>query len=237
MMQLDEDEQRALRHKASEATLEALRALGGEAQRRAIYEHALAHAGFTERELQAPPPEAAGDKFKSLVDHNLAWALTGLRRDGLVENPSRGAWRLAGAALEPVEPLVSSTAPLPRLAELQAMRYRDYPRTPEWRQVRAAALLRAGNACALDASHTEDLEVHHRSYERRGAELPTDVTVLCRQCHRVHHEANGRPRRSSVAPPASPALDVCIAPLPASHGKSRPAPTSLLGRLFGRRAA
>jgi 5-methylcytosine-specific restriction endonuclease McrA len=220
MVQLDDDERRALRHKAREATLEALRALGGEAQRRAIREHALAQAGFTERELSASPPEAAGDKFESLVHHNLAWALTNLKRDGLVERTAHAVWRLAGAALEPVEPLVSSTAPPDRLTELQTMRYRDYLRSPEWRQVRAAALLRAGNACALDASHTEDLEVHHRSYERRGAELPTDVIVLCQPCHRLHHQAHGRPSRPVAT---------------ANEPRSKPA--SLFSRLLNRRAA
>jgi hypothetical protein len=221
MVPLDDDERRALRHKAREATLEALRALGGEAQRRAILDHALAQAGFTERELAASPPEAAGDKFRSLVDHNLSWALTNLKRDGLVKNPAWSVWRLAGAALEPIEPLVSTTAPPDRLAELQTMRYDDYLRTPEWRQVKAAALLRASNACALDASHTEDLEVHHRSYERRGAELPTDVIVLCQPCHRLHHQANGRPSRP-VAPSTVP-------------GPAKP--SSFFSRLLNRRAA
>jgi 5-methylcytosine-specific restriction endonuclease McrA len=202
MLQLGDDERRALRQKAREATLDGLRALGGEARRGAVREHALRHGGFTERELAAAAPEAAGGKYATLVEHNLAWALTQLKRDGLVENPRRGVWRLAGAALEPVEPLVGSRAAPDRLVELNTMAYREYLRTPEWRQVRAAALLRAGNACALDTTHTEDLEVHHRTYERRGAELPTDVIVLCRECHRVHHAAFGRPARDAGPEPA-----------------------------------
>jgi 5-methylcytosine-specific restriction endonuclease McrA len=111
--------------------------------------------------------------------------------------------RLAGAACGPVEPLLV----VDRAAQLARMSYRRYLRTPEWRQIRAAALLRAGNACALDASHTENLEVHHRTYERRGAELPTDLIVLCHACHQHHHQALDRPE------------------------------PSLLGRLLGRRAA
>jgi 5-methylcytosine-specific restriction endonuclease McrA len=66
-------------------------------------------------------------------------------------------------------------------------------RSPEWRQTRAAALVRASYCRALDPNHTEDLEVHHRTYERRGAELASDLIVLCRPCHRLHHKANGRP--------------------------------------------
>jgi restriction endonuclease Mrr len=225
MVELNDDERRALARKAREATLGALRALGGEGQRKAVREHALLNARFTDRELAAPPPEAAGDKYGSFVDHQLAWALTRLRRDGLVENPSRGVWRLAGAALEPVQPLTSTPASPNRLVELKAMSYREYLRSPEWRQVRAAALVRAGNACALDSSHTERLEVHHRSYERRGAELPNDVIVLCHECHHLHHQVNGRPTRAAPRPaPATARADVTAT-------GSRPKGASILTRL------
>lgn len=219
MVELDGDERRLLRFKAREATLDALRELGGEAKRRAILDHVRENAGFTERELAAAPPEAAGEKYATLVEHTLSWTLTNLRRDGLVENPRWAVWRLAGAAREPVGPLVAF--PPDRAERLRTMPYPAYLRTPEWRQVRAAALLRAGHACALDATHTERLEVHHRTYERRGAELPADVTVLCHACHQVHHEVFGRPHREEGAPAVAPP----------------PRPASLLSRLLGRRAA
>lgn len=38
------------------------------------------------------------------------------------------------------------------------------------------------------------LQVHHRTYERLGAELPGDLQVLCPECHRSVHgidEGNG----------------------------------------------
>jgi hypothetical protein len=89
-----------------------------------------------------------------------------------------------------------------RLAELRAMPYPLYLKTPEWRRTRAAALLRAGNACSLDMTHTDGLEVHHRTYERLGAELVTDLAVLCHSCHQLHHNEYGHPRREqSPAPP------------------------------------
>lgn len=87
-----------------DATLGSLRALGGEARKDAIREHALAAGGFTPRELAAAPPEGAAQKFDRLVDYQLAWELTNLRRDGLVENPCRSVWRLAGAARVPAAP-------------------------------------------------------------------------------------------------------------------------------------
>lgn len=189
MVQLDDGERRALRRKAREATLGALRALGGEARRREIHGIALRDGGFTEREHAAAAPEAANGKYASAVEHALGWAMTELRRDGLVERPAHGVWRLAGAAAETSAPLNGAGVSPARLRHLRAMPYREYLRSPEWRRVRAAALLRAGNACQLDATHTRDLEVHHNTYERRGQELPSDVVVLCASCHRLHHRA------------------------------------------------
>jgi hypothetical protein len=199
---LDESERRALRQKARTATLEGLRALGGEARRKAIDDWTLAHGAFTSRELAAPPPERAPDKYTSLVEHELAWTLTDLKRDGLVEKPKWGTWRLTGPALTATAKPVTESVGAERLAELRAMPHRQYLRTPEWRRTKAAALLRAGNACSLDVTHTEGLEVHHRTYERLGAELSSDLAVLCRSCHQLHHKEYGRPRRKRPAKPA-----------------------------------
>jgi hypothetical protein len=89
---LDDAERRALRQKARTAMLDALRALGGDARREAILERALADGGFTPRELAAPPPEAAGEKYARLVDHDLSWALA---------RCSRGFCRVRSAAQIP----------------------------------------------------------------------------------------------------------------------------------------
>lgn len=245
---LTDDERRALRRKARSATLEALGALGGEARRRSILSHALEHGGFTRRELEAPSPEVVAHKFDSLVEHQLTWALTHLRRDGLVENPARGRWRLAGAARESVEPAAGAQAIGDRLAQLRAMPYTEYLRTPEWRRARAAALVRAGYSCSLDITHDTDLEVHHRTYERLGAELASDLVVLCRRCHRLHHAEFGRPRRPPTPTPAlertpTPALAAAsIAPPDPAAPQARPQLTlvsapprrSLLRRLLAR---
>lgn len=198
-IELDEQERRALRRKVRDATLGALSSLGGEARRDVMCARALRDGGFTPRELAAAPPASAKAGCPRLVDHLLSWAPTELKRDGLVENPAWGVWRLSGAALE----TPARAAPKPdglvgaeRLAELRSMPYRHYLRTPEWRVTRAGALLRAGWRCSLDVTHGEDLDVHHRTYERLGAELASDLVVLCRPCHRLHHREHGRPRRA-----------------------------------------
>ncbi len=223
--ELDDRERRVLRLKARTATLAALRALGGEAARETILAMALTEGGFSARELAAPPPPARAVKFARMVDYQLSWTLTNLKRDGLVENPARGVWRLTGAALEGPQPAVEEPVYVDRLDELRRMGYREYLRTPEWRTTRAAALLRAGHCCSLDATHTTDLEVHHRTYERRGEELASDLVVLCHDCHMTFHKANGRARcepanpvaADRVAPPASapPRAD------PAAHERPR----------------
>jgi hypothetical protein len=190
--------------------------LGGEAQRGTIREWALAHGGFTQRELEAPPPERAIGKYRSAVDHQLAWAPTNLKREGLLENPKWNTWRLTSAGLAatsteaaiPIAPerLIEQVDPR-RLDELREMPYPRYLQTPEWSITRKAALVRAGNACSLDATHTENLEVHHRSYKHLGAELASDVLVLCHSCHHLHHKQYGRPRRErAVSPSPSTAM-------------------------------
>jgi restriction endonuclease Mrr len=230
-VELDSGERRALRLKARAATLESLRTLGGTAGREAIRQRARVDGGFSPRELAAAAPAAAAGKYADLLDHQLSWALTDLRRDGLVQNPARGIWALAGAALESPESAVQAPAPAARLRELQSMPYRDYLRTPEWRRTRAAALERAGRCCSLDVTHTEDLEVHHRTYERLGHELATDVVVLCRKCHRLHHRECGRSRRPATAPPPAVTPPMTAA-RSASNGRRRE--SSVLRRLLGR---
>lgn len=80
--------------------------------------------------------------------------------------------------------------------DLANMPYAEYLKTDHWQVVRGAALERAGHACQL-CNATDDLHVHHRTYERRGQELPSDVIVLCKRCHEQFHQVtNGRPTRT-----------------------------------------
>jgi 5-methylcytosine-specific restriction endonuclease McrA len=60
--------------------------------------------------------------------------------------------------------------------------YRAYLDSPAWKATREAALKRARHRCAV-CSLGHGLEVHHRTYERLGAEAWGDMIVLCRTCH------------------------------------------------------
>jgi hypothetical protein len=75
-----------------------------------------------------------------------------------------------------------------RIIELRRMPYKEYLLTPEWLARRAAAISLAGGKCSLCNGATETFNVHHRTYERRGAELPNDLICLCRPCHEKQHD-------------------------------------------------
>lgn len=75
-----------------------------------------------------------------------------------------------------------------RLQGLKSMAYRDYLKTPEWNETRKSALYRARYRCQVCNRGETVLDVHHRTYENRGEELPRDLIVLCRGCHETFHE-------------------------------------------------
>lgn len=61
--------------------------------------------------------------------------------------------------------------------------YYRYLRSEAWKRVRAGALARTQGLCA--ACPSPATEVHHLTYVRLGAELPSDVIALCDACHRI----------------------------------------------------
>lgn len=85
------------------------------------------------------------------------------------------------AAHPPLEP-----EPVDEQQRLAGLPYGVYLKTAHWLNVRKAALERAGGRCSL-CNVSAGLEVHHRTYSRRGAERPADVVVLCGSCHTRHH--------------------------------------------------
>jgi hypothetical protein len=87
-----------------------------------------------------------------------------------------------GGVLVPVSP--------GRGRELAGMPYQEYLETPEWQQRRKIMLKRAGYQCQVCGNGTE-LHTHHNTYKRRGAELATDLVVLCSGCHRLFHGLAG----------------------------------------------
>jgi len=74
-----------------------------------------------------------------------------------------------------------------RNSELRKMPFKQYQKTPEWRSHRNRVLLRAGNKCEL-CHKSGRLDVHHRTYDRYGDELLSDLLALCRTWHRRFHD-------------------------------------------------
>jgi 5-methylcytosine-specific restriction endonuclease McrA len=73
------------------------------------------------------------------------------------------------------------------LSRIFPVRYKDYLSSQRWKRKARAARQRAGYRCQLCNGRDGTLEVHHRTYERLGFELPGDLIVLCSVCHGRHH--------------------------------------------------
>ena len=76
--------------------------------------------------------------------------------------------------------------------------YNEYIASPEWRSRRQVALRRAGYRCQV-CNSPDQLQVHHRTYERFGAEMEDDLTVLCLDCHELYEKAKRVPERPGAA--------------------------------------
>ncbi len=82
----------------------------------------------------------------------------------------------------PQAPLFQGSRP-----RLPAERYEEYLQSDEWKEKRFIALCVAGNRCQVCNYHA-GLQVHHRTYERLGFELASDLVVLCEACHEIFHK-------------------------------------------------
>lgn len=74
-----------------------------------------------------------------------------------------------------------------RARQLRTMPYRDYLQTPEWKETRERKLKAVQFRCQV-CNGKGVLNVHHRTYERRGEERWGDLIVLCQDCHHGFHE-------------------------------------------------
>jgi hypothetical protein len=89
-----------------------------------------------------------------------------------------------------------------RLFRLRTMPYEEYLKTSEWLAKRQQVLERDEGCRNCNAQ--ENLEVHHRTYARRGYEDLRDLTVLCESCHEHFHQKKGQSDimgRTYIAPP------------------------------------
>ena len=83
------------------------------------------------------------------------------------------------------------------------MDYREYLRTPEWRQIRAAGAVRAGDCCSLDVPTRRPRGPSPRQRRVRAprTQLASDLIVLCRAC--PWRPQGPRPARATGSGPPS----------------------------------
>lgn len=62
--------------------------------------------------------------------------------------------------------------------------YLRYLKSYDWQVKRQRALKAADWRCQVCNSEIS-LEVHHRTYDNIGDEQPSDLTVLCHECHEL----------------------------------------------------
>lgn len=74
-----------------------------------------------------------------------------------------------------------------RVGTLKTMPYVDFLRTMYWQERRREHLQSTGYSCQVCNARDVTLDVHHRTYARRGQEHYTDLLTLCRDCHGLFH--------------------------------------------------
>jgi 5-methylcytosine-specific restriction endonuclease McrA len=72
-----------------------------------------------------------------------------------------------------------------RLRKLGYESYSAYLSSPHWRSLKAR--YRASDLLQRCMCGERSVHFHHKTYERLGAELLTDLTPLCRVCHDLIH--------------------------------------------------
>lgn len=66
------------------------------------------------------------------------------------------------------------------------MDYKEYLRSERWYTKREQRK-RLDNYTCQRCGSRYNLQVHHRTYKRRGFEAMEDLETLCKQCHRKEH--------------------------------------------------
>lgn len=134
------------------------------------------------------------DAYASLVELGIA---SGLGKEVWIALPEvPELWEDLWFATEIASRLTEAKTPLDALRYFlrssTPVNYREYIQSGEWRAKANAAKERAGWCCQICNKHkdTIQLDAHHRTYERLGAELPEDITVLCHDCHGKFHGKN-----------------------------------------------
>ena len=72
----------------------------------------------------------------------------------------------------------------------QPIDYIEYIHSELWRSRASEMIRKAGYRCQQCGSIGR-LQVHHNAYNRLGAELDSDLLVVCEKCHKNLHNLKG----------------------------------------------
>ena len=67
------------------------------------------------------------------------------------------------------------------------LKYNDYLSSIDWKAKKTKLFQERGKRCER-CNSSYRIEVHHKTYKRIFNEQPSDLEVLCFQCHRKEHE-------------------------------------------------
>lgn len=107
---------------------------------------------------------------------------------GIYLNPVR-TWKVGVPNWKKIKDLKTFEYDKFTLAQfIKSMDYKEFLQTPYWKAIAERVKYKAKNKCQL-CNGTEDLNVHHRSYENHGDELNhmEDLICICQSCHQKHH--------------------------------------------------
>lgn len=69
-------------------------------------------------------------------------------------------------------------------------RYRSHINSAHWKVLKLSIIAKRGMSCERCGQHKMSVDLHHLTYVRFGRELPEDVKLLCRDCHKLMHPRN-----------------------------------------------
>jgi hypothetical protein len=122
----------------------------------------------------------SGWKFKRLLDSNTKQLI----KEPVVTDLHTGKVKLSAYRARKAE----------EANYLHYMPYAEYLQTAHWKKISQKTRDRFGCRCAV-CNSDQFIQVHHRTYERRGFEWPEDLIVLCGQCHEIYHHVLPKPNK------------------------------------------
>lgn len=87
----------------------------------------------------------------------------------------------------------STTGPILSSKYMSEQDKSNYLASAMWRILRDIIITRDHNKCVC-CSSTNNLHVHHLTYDRLGSEQPNDLVTLCSTCHQRQHDYYGYDR-------------------------------------------